>query len=145
MHADTHRTLEVLLDREIDIARSLQTTLDAERAALTGDSPDTVTQLAAEKVQLFAAIERLDAERRSLWNEPSAGGGGFAAALAERWTALLTLVAGCRTANEINGRIIHVRQHQIRQLMDIVRGGTALTYGPHGKASSTALRALARA
>ena len=49
MHADTHRTLEVLLDREIDIARSLQTTLDAERAALTGDSPDTVTQLAAEK------------------------------------------------------------------------------------------------
>ena len=145
MHSDTHRALEALLDREIDVARSLQTTLDAERAALTGDSPDIVTQLAAEKVQLFATIEQLDAERRSLWNELSAGGGGFAAALAQRWAALLKLVAGCRTANEINGQIIHVRQHQIRQLMDIVRGGAALTYGPQGQISSTALRALARA
>ena len=54
-------------------------------------------------------------------------------------------MAGCRTANEVNGHIIHVRQHQIRQLIDIVRGGPSVTYDPQGKTFAKALRALARA
>ena len=33
----------------------------------------------------------------------------------------------------------------IRQLLDIVRGGSAFTYGPHGKTFARALRALAKA
>jgi flagellar biosynthesis/type III secretory pathway chaperone len=57
----------------------------------------------------------------------------------------MELMAGCRSANEVNGYIIHVRQHQIRQLLDIVRGGPAITYGPQGKTLAKALRALARA
>jgi flagellar biosynthesis/type III secretory pathway chaperone len=57
----------------------------------------------------------------------------------------MELMAGCRTANEVNGHIIHVRQHQVRQLLDIVRGGPALTYSPQGKTFAKALRALARA
>ena len=65
--------------------------------------------------------------------------------LGERWRALMELMAGCRTANEVNGYIIHVRQNQIRQLMDIVRGASPVTYGPQGKTFATALRALARA
>jgi flagellar biosynthesis/type III secretory pathway chaperone len=145
MDSDSHRVLEVLLDRQIDVARSLQTVLDAERAALTGDSPDTVKELAAEKVQLFATMERLETERRALCNAPLAGSNGFAAAVTQRWTALMKLMAGCRIANDVNGHIIHVRQHQIRQLIDIVRGGPAITYGPQGKTLATALRALARA
>ena len=57
----------------------------------------------------------------------------------------MELMAGCKTANGINGRIIHVRQHQIRQLIDIVRDGPAITYGPQGKSFAKGLRALARA
>ena len=144
MNSDMHRALEDLLDREIDVARTLQATLESERAALTGDSPDAVVKLAAEKMALFAAFEKLEEERRSLWNEPAAGVSGFAA-MAGRWAALLKLMAGCRTANEVNGHIIHVRQHQIRQLIDIVRGGPAITYGPQGKTFARAQRALARA
>jgi flagellar biosynthesis/type III secretory pathway chaperone len=143
MNDDMHRALEDLLDREIAVARTLKATLESERAALTGDSPDAVGKLAAEKVALFTAIEKLEEERRSLSIEPSAG--VFAAIVAERWAALMKLMAGCRTANEVNGHIIHVRQHQIRQLIDIVRGGPAITYGPQGKTFTKALRALARA
>jgi flagellar biosynthesis/type III secretory pathway chaperone len=55
------------------------------------------------------------------------------------------LMAGCRIANEVNGHIIHVRRHQIRQLIDIVRGGPSITYDPQGKTFAKALRALARA
>ena len=142
MAQDERRRLEDLLDREIDAARSLAATLAAERTALTGDSPQAVEQMAAEKIQILGTIEKLEAERRTLWAEPSLG---LAATVAERWRNLLDLMAGCRTANEVNGHIIHVRQHQVQQLIDIVRGGPAMTYDPQGKTFAKALRALARA
>jgi flagellar biosynthesis/type III secretory pathway chaperone len=136
------RRLEEVLDREIDAARSLAATLAAERTALTGDSPLAVEQKSAEKIQILETIEKLEAERRDLWATP---GLGLAATVAERWRALMELMAGCRTANDVNGHIIHVRQHQVQQLIDIVRGGPAITYDPQGKTFAKALRALARA
>jgi flagellar biosynthesis/type III secretory pathway chaperone len=142
MAQDERRRLEDLLDREIDAARSLAATLAAERTALTGDSPQVVEQMAAEKIQILGTIEKLEAERRALWTEPSLG---LAATVAQRWRDLMELMAGCRTANEVNGHIIHVRQHQVQQLIDIVRGGPAMTYDPQGKTFAKALRALARA
>ena len=58
---------------------------------------------------------------------------------------LMELVATCRTANEINGYIINLRQGQIKQLLGIVRGTASLTYTPQGKTFAKALRALAKA
>lgn len=143
MEQDARRRLEDVLDREIEAARSLAATLAAERTALTGELPKAVEQRAAEKIQILGTIEKLEAERRALCATPNVP--GLAATVAERWRALMELMAGCRTANEVNGHIIHVRQHQIRQLIDIVRGGPALTYDPQGKTFAKALRALARA
>jgi flagellar biosynthesis/type III secretory pathway chaperone len=142
MEHAARRRLEEVLDREIDAARSLAATLAAERTALTGDSPLAVEQKSAEKIQILETIEKLETERRDLWATP---GLGLAAAVAERWRALMELMAGCRTANDVNGHIIHVRQHQVQQLIDIVRGGPAITYDPQGKTFAKALRALARA
>jgi len=143
MDQHAQRRLEEVLDREIEAARSLAANLAAERAALTGDSPEAVEQKAAEKIRLLGVIESLETERRALSAAP--GDSRFAATLAERWRSLMELMAGCRGANEVNGRIIRVRQNQIRQLLDIVRGGPAITYSPQGKTFAKALRALARA
>ncbi len=143
MEHDARRRLEDVLDREIDVARALAATLAAERAALTGDSPQAVENAAAEKIRILGTIEQLEAERRDLWAAPN--GFGLAATVAERWRLLMELMAGCRTANEVNGHIVHVRQHQVGQLLDIIRGGPAITYGPRGKTFAKALRALARA
>lgn len=143
MEKDARRRLEDVLDREIDVARSLAATLAAERTALTGDSPRAVEQNAAEKIRILETIEKLEAERRELWAAQK--GLGLAATVAERWRVLMELIAGCRSANEVNGHIVHVRQHQVQQLLDIVRGGPAITYGPQGKTLAKALRALARA
>ena len=143
MTQDARRRLEDLLDREIEAAHALAATLASEKAALTGDSPEAVEQKAAEKIRVLAAIERLEEERRMLCANPLSS--GIAATVAERWRALMAVMAGCRTANEVNGHIIHVRQHQIRQLIDIVRGGPAITYDPQGKIFGKALRALAKA
>ncbi len=137
------RRLEDLLDREIALAHALAATLAAEQLALAGQSAAAVEQNAAEKIRVLESIEKLEQERRALCANPLSA--GIAATAVERWRALMELMAGCRTANEVNGRIIHVRQHQIRQLIDIVRGGPSITYGPQGKTFSKALRALARA
>jgi flagellar biosynthesis/type III secretory pathway chaperone len=154
MNEDSRHRLEDLLDREIAVARLLSTTLTAERSALTGDAPEAVLKNAADKVQLLDTIERLEGERRELCTAamPSAAdretvgdGLGMSGVLGERWRALMELMAGCRTANEVNGYIIRVRQNQIRQLMDLVRGASPAIYGPQGKTFAKALRALARA
>jgi len=137
------RRLEDLLDREIALARDLAATLAAEQLALTGQSAAAVEQNAAEKIRVLESIEKLEEERRALCASPLSA--GIAATVVERWRALMELMAGCRTANEVNGHIIHVRQHQTRQLIDIVRGGPSITYGPQGKTFAKALRALARA
>jgi flagellar biosynthesis/type III secretory pathway chaperone len=153
MKEDARRRLEDLLDHEIEIARTLATTLDAERAALTGASPQAVEQQAAEKTRLLAAIEKLEDERRAVsvaaeQELPGARvprGIGIASTVAERWRTLMELMAGCKTANEINGYIINMRQGQISQLLGILRGTAPLTYTPQGKTFAKALRALAKA
>jgi flagellar biosynthesis/type III secretory pathway chaperone len=144
MNQDPQRRLEDLLDREIEIAHSLAATLAAEKTALTGESATTVEQQASEKIRLFDDMEKLEQERRSLCENP--GAAGIASTVAARWRSLIALVVRCRAANELNGHIIRVRQHQVRQLIDIVRGKpAAMTYNPQGKTFAKALRALARA
>jgi flagellar biosynthesis protein FlgN len=145
MNHDARYRLEELLRREITAAQTLAQTLAAERAALTGDSPEAVKEKAAEKIGLLNSIEELEGERRTLWGTSATDGAAFGHIVAERWRALMELMAGCRIANDVNGHIIHIRQNQIRQLFDIVRGGTPTTYGPQGKTLTRTLRALARA
>jgi len=153
MTEDARRRLEDLLDREIVVAHLLATTLAAERAALTGPSPEAVEHQAAEKMQLLGSIEKLEDERRALAAVAEQGlpgtsiarGTGIAETVAERWRTLMQLMANCRMANEVNGYIINLRQGQIKQLLSIVRGDSTLTYTPQGKTFAKALRALAKA
>ena len=153
MNEGARSRLEDLLDREIEMARALAATLDEERSALTGTSPQSVKEKAAEKMRLLGAIENLDDERRALAAAaeqalPGARvprGSALAATVAERWRTLMELMARCRTANEINGYIINLRQGQIKQLIGIVRGASPLTYTSQGKTFTRALRALAKA
>ena len=145
MNHDARHRLEELLSREITAAQSLAQILAAERAALTGDSSEVVKEMAAEKIGLLNSIEEMEAERRTLWGASGGNGAAFGHTVTERWRALMALLAGCRKANDVNGHIIHIRQNQIRQLFDIVRGGAPTTYGPQGKTLTSTPRALARA
>ena len=74
------------------------------------------------KFSVLEAIEKLESRTpRVCAQTPPLP--GWPRRVAERWRTLMEFMAGCRSANEVNGHIIHVRQHQIRQLIDIVRGG----------------------
>jgi flagellar biosynthesis/type III secretory pathway chaperone len=156
MNGDTHRSLEVVLGRELEAVRSLAMTLDAERAALTGSSPEAVIEKAAQKIELFNLIEELEAERRQLCDAakislPNIRSGrtplmaGVSETVADRWRSLLELIASCRIANEVNGYIVNARRGQLNQLFQVLRGGAPLTYSPQGKTFAKSLRALARA
>jgi flagellar biosynthesis/type III secretory pathway chaperone len=153
MSDDARSRLEDVLDREIETARSLAQLLGAERSALTGASPEQVEQHAAEKIRLLGMIEKLEDERRALATAAAqalpgarvARGAAIAATVGERWRTLMDVIARCRISNEVNGYIINTRQGQIRQLLNIVRGGSPLTYSPQGKTFARAQRALAKA
>lgn len=153
MNQSARNRLEDLLDREIEMAHALATTLEQERSALTGTSPQSVEEQAAEKMRLLGAIEHLEDERRALAAAaeqalPGARvprGSALAATVAERWRILMDIMSRCRTANEINGYIINLRQGQIKQLLGVVRGASPLTYTSQGKTLTRALRALAKA
>ena len=155
MH-DASQQLEAVLNSELEAARSLATTLDAERIALTGNSPEAVLEKAAQKTQLFDVIEKLEMQRRALCDAASISlphiqrgrtpvMSGVSETVADRWHALLELIATCRIANEVNGYIINARRGQVNQLFQAIRGGASITYGPQGKTFATSLRALARA
>lgn len=157
MNDPAHRQLEAVLDREIGVARALAATLAAERIALTGTVPAEVVTKAAEKTALFASLEQLDLQRRKACDAAGISlpartlgrtqtSSAVSASLADRWQALLELIAGCKIANDVNGYIIHARRGQLAQLFQVLRGGgPVLTYGRHGKNFSSSPRELARA
>jgi flagellar biosynthesis/type III secretory pathway chaperone len=93
-------------------------------------------------VRLLADFATLEGERLRLWEPPV---GEATPSLATRWRSLMQIMARCRMANDVNGYMINVRRHQVGQLINILRGGSPVTYGPEGKTSVKALRALARA
>ena len=151
MTADAKARLEAVLDREIELGQELAAVLDAERCALTGGCADAVAERAAEKLELLGHLERLEAERLSLcgdsWEHDAAAGAaaGRSETIRIRWRSLLAVMTRCRATNEVNGHIVNLRQGQVRELLDVLRGGPPATYGPRGKTQATALRALARA
>ena len=142
MNVDDPRRAEAVLDGELALAEQLVRTLEAERAALTGTSPDTVAEAAAAKLELLTRLEQLEQSRRELCQGSDMT---LSEGLASRWRSLMQLMARCRSANEVNGYIINVRRNQVQQLIDVVRGTNSFTYGPTGRAASTSLRGLARA
>ncbi len=121
------------------MAETLSSTLAEERDALLGKSPAEVVARTTLKLR---QIEELERERTALWQPAVALRNPE---VARRWQALMSLMKRCRSANEVNGYIIHLRRSQVGQLLTALRGGAPALYGPQGKTFGRALRALATA
>jgi flagellar biosynthesis protein FlgN len=153
MNPTADSRIEQILDQQIQVATQLAAVLETERDALTGSSPERVSETAADKVRLLERFEQLELERRRVCAEAGMPGldaaerepaAGVTRALSQRWRSLMSLLAACRNANETNGLILNLKQGQVRQLLDIIRGGPAITYGPNGQTFAAAVRPLAR-
>jgi flagellar biosynthesis/type III secretory pathway chaperone len=150
MGMDARQRIEALLDSELALAEQLTRTLETEKTALTGSSPEAVREQAALKVDLLNQLEELERTRRELCAGsgialPPAGPVRSSDGITSRWRSLMSLMARARSANEVNGYIINVRRNQVQQLIDVVRGTKPLTYGPGGRVFPKSQRELARA
>lgn len=135
--------IEQILDQQIEVARDLAAALEAERDALTGTSAARLNDNTARKVQLLGQLERLEDERRRICDDGCAAGPRLPDT--RRWRSLLDLMAQCRNANETNGLILKLKQGQMHQLLEILRGSPSYTYGPGGQTFAAAIRPLAKA
>lgn len=144
MNADLEHSIAAVLERQIAIAEALGALLGAERAAITGPSPDALAQSATDKIALLGALDRTETERQRAFTAAGLDAASASDAttspdgIVRRWRTLQRLAADCRRANELNGYLIRSRQQQVAQLLDALRGGTAGTYGRNGRTASTA-------
>lgn len=140
-------TLAALLATKQEHLDTLTTVLQQEQELLVQSRPDgaLLTQLAAEKAQLFAALERLEGLRREAQQElgfdntPTAA--EQAAAQAECLPLWRTLQATARRAAHLNGlNGILVQQsleHNQRALNTLQEMGGSFVYDANGKPCTT--------
>ncbi len=124
------------LDAAIQSASRLLKALRAEYDALTGNQLDVLVTALECKHQALDEIRHVE-ERfaREGWL-PIRGETGKDKA----WQAFSDLMHRCHRQNDINGRIIHMRQHSTRTALNLLhgQGNTELTaYNAKGKALSS--------
>lgn len=137
-----------VIDEQIVAALVLSERLADEARVLLESDLDGLDSVTAAKQESIAALERVEAERRSLMgmlagSTRQAGheevlrnldGSGHAT---ERWNHLTALLEACRERNAQNGRLVALRRAQVVRSLSILAGGPrgGLTYGPHGTAT----------
>jgi flagellar biosynthesis/type III secretory pathway chaperone len=134
------------LDESMSHALALKEILDAERHALEHNDTMSLSDAAVRKRHCIGRLEELDAGRADISSacgfQPLPNAVNELAAwcedhdvIAASWGAFLDVVRQCSDLNSGNGAIIRLRQSQVRDMLSLLRAGTAAdrTYGPTGE------------
>ncbi len=123
--------LASVLDEMQQRADELQSTLEAERAALDGADAEALDAAGNRKQALMQQLEQLDAERQLLQRQQPAGN----AARESRWAQVLVVLRHCHALNQRNGSLVNQRLAQLRQALAILTGHAGETglYGSSGE------------
>lgn len=123
--------LASVLDEMQQRADQLQSTLEAERAALDRADAEALDAAGNHKQALMQQLEQLDAERQSLLREQPVGD----AVRASRWAQVLQVLRHCHALNQRNGSLVNQRLAQLRQALAILTGhaGEGDLYGSGGE------------
>jgi flagellar biosynthesis/type III secretory pathway chaperone len=115
-----------VLDEQARCAEEMLVALARENAALTDSNADSLAAATEAKTKLVDALERLEAERRSLV-EPND------TPAAESRQRLHELIARCKEQNERNGLLLKARAENVRIALQTLRGGEPALYGASGR------------
>lgn len=115
-----------VLGEQIRCAEEMLETLARENEALAAGNHDSLASATDLKTKLVDALERLEAERRSL-AEPDDG------AAADSRERLHELIARCKEQNERNGVLLKARAENLRVALQTLRGGEPELYGASGR------------
>ncbi|MGN6705290.1 MAG: flagella synthesis protein FlgN [Rhodanobacter sp.] len=123
--------LASVLDEMQQRAEQLQTTLEAERAALDIADAPALDAAGSRKQALMQQLEQLDAERRLLQRQQPVSD----ASRESRWAQILQVLRHCHALNLRNGSLVNQRLAQLRQALAILTGhaGEGELYGSGGE------------
>jgi flagella synthesis protein FlgN len=123
--------LASVLDEMQQRADELQSTLEAERAALDGADAEALDAAGNRKQALMQQLEQLDAERQLLQRQQPVGD----AVRESRWAHVLEVLRRCHALNQRNGSLVNQRLAQLRQALAILTGhaGERELYGSSGE------------
>ena len=112
-------------------ADELQSTLEAERAALDRADAEALDAAGNRKQALMQQLEQLDAERQLLQRQQPVGD----AVRESRWAQVLQVLRHCHALNQRNGSLVNQRLAQLRQALAILTGhaGESELYGSSGE------------
>ena len=112
-------------------ADELQSTLEAERAALDRADAAALDAAGNRKQALMQQLEQLDAERQLLQRQQPVGD----AVRESRWAQVLQVLRHCHALNQRNGSLVNQRLAQLRQALAILTGhaGESELYGSSGE------------
>ena len=120
-----------VLDEMQQRADELQSTLEAERAALDHADAEALDAAGNRKQALMQQLEQLDAERQLLQRQQPVGD----AVRESRWAQVLQVLRHCHALNQRNGSLVNQRLAQLRQALAILTGhaGEGGLYGSSGE------------
>ncbi len=139
--------LEIVRDG-MESARKLLSFLEQENTALRNNDLDGFLDLAQRKKAEIAVLEGIEQRRAALLHSIGLAGDerGMADFLIRHdnehtdmrghWQKFLGLLKACQRLNDTNGRMIHARQQQLQQALEILRGQLGsgeLAYDQQGK------------
>lgn len=139
------------MTQAIELLDSLTTLLMAERASLTDRDSVKLHDLLNQKTELLIQLEKNASERTQLLLDAGLKGDdqgmsnyfdslptNAASTLREQWKTLKEGLQSCKTANQINGTILHRSKSQVDTLLNILRGqsGDQKIYTDAGKSTA---------
>lgn len=144
--------LDDCLAREIVISGRLLENLRDENAALSGNDPERIGQVAGNKQQTLAELEALDREREDLLHAAGFRNGRETpedyitrcdpqqqTTILRNWRRLIELAEACQRQNTINGALIQSGLRHTRHALSLLQGQPATettAYGPRGQLSA---------
>lgn len=130
--------LLIQLKRQDALARELERLLESERAALSGQDPLPMAELAASKVSCLAQLEEAAGAWELSLRQLSQGRFGLegfsrllsvlpseqSAPLSQAWADLKFRLENCQMLNSVNGRVIAISQRSVERNLNLLKGRT---------------------
>ena len=150
------KILAHILEQEQQHLVEIMELLKVENEAIIQRDTENMGCLLDKKLPLLSKLEQLDSQRQQLFQQIA--GISYAdqafsrfieqhpsKAIQHLWQAIKIKLPECKKQNELNGRIISIRQNNTDQILQILLGNpvnNAQTYSPRGQTSQQKRSAL---
>ncbi len=145
-----YEALQQIITQQIQYLQQIQPLMQEEREAISQADVDSLNQILEKKQPLIIHLQQLDKQREQLLicegMQPDAEtfrqliAQSDNTSLKQQWQQLLELLKRCKHENEVNGRLIFMKKHNVDALLKVLLGNwqtTSQTYSAMGQTESS--------